>query len=141
MDEKEDFIDISDYFTATNEKEGIWYEPKVKGRGIGIEFKILGKSSDASAIANEYYEKALAEADKESDTAKRSRLEAIALAKRVAAMVIDVRGKDGKNVRYKGNQLVFSKQVVEEIMIESEPIRSDLLHTLVDTSNFTKKKG
>ena len=34
-------IDISDFFTTQKEEEGVWFEPKVKGVGIGIEFKAI----------------------------------------------------------------------------------------------------
>lgn len=133
-------VDIGDYFTTDNETSGIWYEPVVNGKGIGIEFKILGNSSDQAIMAAEQYEKDYALTEKETDVLKKTRMEAKALTKRISAMVIDIRGKDGKEIAIKGKPLVYSKENVEMILDGSKAIKSDIMKAFLDTSNFMTRK-
>lgn len=83
-------VDIADFFTTEGETNGVWYEPVVNGRGIGIEFKVLGNSSDKAIMAAETYEKDLAACEKETDIVKKSRMERDALSKRIEVMVLDL---------------------------------------------------
>ena len=133
-------IDISDFFTTDGEMNGVWYEPVVNGHGIGIEFKILGNSSDQAIVAAEQFEKDSAVAEKETDVLKKTRLEGKALTKRIASMVIDIRGKDGKEITLKGKPLVYSKENVETILDGSKAIKSDIMKAFLDTSNFMTRK-
>lgn len=133
-------IDIGDFFTTDGEMNGIWYEPVVNGKGIGIEFKILGNSSDQAIMAAEQYEKDYALSEKEKDVVKKTRLEAEALTKRISAMVIDIRGKDGKEITIKGKPLVYSKENVETILNGSKAIKSDIMKAFLDSSNFMTRK-
>ena len=128
-------IDISDFFTTDGEMNGVWYEPVVNGHGIGIEFKILGNSSDQAIMAAEQFEKDSAVAEKETNVVKKTRLEGAALNKRIAAMIVDVRGKD-----LKGKPLTYSKENVEAILDGSKAIRTDIMKAFLDSSNFMTRK-
>ncbi len=137
-------IDIADFFTSRNEEEGIWFEPKVKkdGKelGIGIEFRLLGNSSDAAVLAGELYEKELSVAEGEKDSVKKSHLERDALVKRIAAMVVDIRPKGGEEILIDGKPLSYSRQNVEAILAGSRVIRSQLLSAFMATENFMTRK-
>ena len=133
-------IDISDFFTTDGEMNGVWYEPVVNGHGIGIEFKILGNSSDQAIMAAEQFEKDSAVAEKETNVVKKTRLEGAALNKRIAAMIVDVRGKDGKEIMLKGKPLTYSKENVEAILDGSKAIRTDIMKAFLDSSNFMTRK-
>lgn len=133
-------VDIADFFTTDGEMNGVWYEPVVNGKGIGVEFKILGNSSDQAIRAAEEYEKDTAICEKESDIVKKTRLESKALTKRVAAMITDMRGKDGKEILIKGKPLSFSKEAVCEILDGSKTIKTDILKAFLDTANFMTRK-
>ncbi len=129
-------IDIADFFTIENEEQGIWYEPL----DCGIEFKLLGASSDAAVTAGEQYDKDLTAAEKEQDVVKRARLNKDALVKRLAATIVDVRGKDGVQPEIKGKPLVYSKENILAILNGSAVIRDALLKGLATKSNFMMKK-
>ena len=129
-------IDIGDFFTVDNEKQGIWYEPV----NCGIEFKILGISSDRSVTASEQYEKDLAHAEKESDPMKRKELEKEALIRRIGAVITDVRGKDGNEILMQGKPLSFSEGNINNILSSSTIIRDALLKGISTKSNFMTKK-
>ena len=136
----ENTIDIASFFTKKNEEEGIWYEPKVEGRGIGIEFKLLGKASDANTIASEVYEKETDEASKEKDAVKRRDKNDKALAKRFAAVVTDVRATEGNTVFIEGKPLTYSRETVEYILLQSSVISEDILRAFIERENFMTKK-
>lgn len=136
----ENTIDISDFFTKKNEEEGIWYEPQVEGRGIGIEFKLLGKASDANTIASEVFEKESDEASKEKDALKRKTLNDKALAKRIAAIVTDIRPVEGNSILIEGKPLTYSKETVEYILSQSSIISEDILKAFIERENFMTKK-
>lgn len=133
-------VDIADFFTAEAEANGAWYEPVVNGKGIGIEFKLLGNSSDKAIVAAEAYEKALAESEKETDIVKRSRMERDALSKRIEVMVLDIRGKDGREILIRGKPLTYSKEAVMAILDGSKPIKTELLKAFTSSETFMTRK-
>lgn len=137
-------IDIADFFTTKNESEGIWFEPKIKkdGKetGIGIEFKLLGNASDEAVLAGEQYEKDLSLAEGEKDLVRKTRMEREALVKRISAMVIDIRARQGEEIVIDGKPLTYSKANVEAILEGSRVIRSQLLAAFMDTTNFMTRK-
>lgn len=134
-------VDIADFFTTEGETNGVWYEPVVNGRGIGIEFKVLGNSSDKAIMAAETYEKDLAACEKETDIVKKSRMERDALSKRIEVMVLDIRGKDGREILIQGKPLTYSKESVMAILDGSKPIRTELLKAFTTSETFMTKKA
>lgn len=136
-------INISDFFCTTREKEGVWYEAKLgNGNGTGIEFKMLGPSSDENAIAAEAYSKRHDEIEKEKDPKKSAELQRDAVCKRIAAVITDIRGKDGAElVDDDGKEIKYSEKVIYKILDENIEIRTDLLNALFETSTFMKKKN
>ncbi len=139
-DSGKNVIDIADFFTTSREKEGVWYEPVIEDVGIGIEFKILGYSSDQNVISAEVYRKEHEAAEKETDPVKKNNMERDAVCKRIASLVTDIRGKDGNEIRIDGKPLVYSDEVVRHILYENIDIRTDLFKATLDTPNFQMKK-
>lgn len=140
MAKEEKSVDISKFFTTSNEKEGCWIEPKIKGVGIGIEFKILGLSSDEVMIAADKYDKESEKIEKESDRIKKIKMGNEARIRRIASCIVDIRGKDGAKPLINGKPLEYSKEIVEEILLESPDIRDEILAASINTENFMTKK-
>lgn len=133
-------IELSDLFTTSNEREGIWYEPKVNGSGIGVEFKILGYASDENIISADVYSKEHEAVEKEKDPKKRAILDRDVQCKRIGACIVDCRPVEGNEVTIDGEPLVYSPKLVQKILYENIEIRADLFRATIDTSNFMKKK-
>ena len=66
-------INLEDLFTEEREKEGVWFEPKIKGRPCGIEFLVTGRGTDEAVIGGERYDKALAELEDVKDPVEKTR--------------------------------------------------------------------
>ena len=60
-------LNVAKFFSKKNEEDGIWYEPKVRGVGVGFEVKVYGPNSTAAAIAQDKYQKARDEISKIED--------------------------------------------------------------------------
>lgn len=133
-------VDIADFFTTTKEREGIWYEAKVRGKPTGLMFKLLGYASDENVISAEAYRKAHEEVEKETDPAKKANLEREAVCNRLSAIITDLKSAEGKNITLKGEPLSYSKEVVHQILWESLDIRSDVFNASFDSTNFMTKK-
>lgn len=133
-------IDIADFFTTDNEVNGVWYEPKPYGKPTGIEFKLLGISSDVTVTASEQYDKEMDLAKKETDVVKRDKLETEALVRRVGAMVVDIRGKDGVVPMINGKPLTYTRENVEVILRGSRAIRNEFLKVIGSGEDFMTKK-
>lgn len=138
--EEKKVVDIADFFTTSREKEGVWYEPKVDDVGIGIEFKILGYSSDQNVISAEVYRKEHEAAEAETDPVKKNNMERDAVCKRIASLITDLRGKNGNEIKIGGKPLTYSEDAVRQILYENIDIRTDLFRATLDTPNFQMKK-
>jgi len=138
---EDEIFDISDYFTKKNEEEGVWDEIRIDGKGIGWEFKIYGASSDEAVIASEQYEKDIEAASTEGDPVKRNQLETEAVIKRLVAVIIDIRRKDGKPFLIQGKPFQNTKENIRFILEQSRVIRKGLLSSLAGNTTFMTKKG
>lgn len=139
--ETEKEVDISDFFTTDNEINGIWYEPCPYGKHTNIEFKLLGISSDVTVTAGDQYDKDMEAAKKETDPVKRDRLETEALVRRVASMVVDIRGKNGFVPKINGEPLTYTKENVKKILRGSRAIRNEFLKVIGGGEDFMTRKG
>ena len=86
MAEKE-VINLEDFFTTDNEKEGIWYEPKIGGIPCGIEFLVTGRGSDENVANSERYDKDVAGAEDIKDPVERAHKKSVLDANFVATFV------------------------------------------------------
>lgn len=138
-------VDIADFFTTTNEKEGVWYELKARDSegnpvGTGIEVLLLGYASDENAISAEVYRKEKELSDKEKDPIKKNKMEIDSVCKRIGAVIKDIRAKDGHEMLIHGEPLKYSPEIIRKILYESIDIRTDVFKATFNDANFMTKK-
>lgn len=133
-------VDIADFFSTTNEKNGIWYEVSPDGMPTGLEVLLLGGASDENVTSADVYRKEHEEAEKEKNAAKRAEMERKAVCKRLGAIIKDLRCKEGYDIKIKGEPLSYSKETVYAILWESKAIRTDIFQASFDETNFMTKK-
>lgn len=131
----ENVINVCDFFSKDNEENGKWYEAKVRGVGTGIEFKIYGPNSSAVSVAQERYQKARDEINKMEDVKAKSEATDKMLAEYAAALVCDIRGKDGQKLVNKDGSEVTVKDV-KTILYNAPVIASDIAKFETNQNNF-----
>ncbi|MBQ0112966.1 MAG: hypothetical protein KBT03_07540 [Bacteroidales bacterium] len=130
-DEINDVIDIESFFSRDNEENGIWREVKY----TGIEFKCHGPNSSKAAEADEYFRNEKAKLDENaSDNKKLDEL----YIKRLAMLVSDVRGKNGKKLTLKGKDV--TKNDIYTILFKSPVIATDLIGFVSRQENFLESE-
>ena len=141
MSEKNETINLEDYFTADAEKEGVWFEPKVNGKPCGIEFLVTGTDTEENMVNAERFNKAINELEDIKDNIeaanKRKKLEA----DRVAQFVKGVRPARGMEVYFGGKPLEYSVPMIQELCLKSPLIQAELLKFAVKTENFIRRKS
>lgn len=140
MSEKneKEIINIEDFFTVDNEKEGVWFEPKINGNPCGIEFLVTGVGTDANIAASERFEKELAKLEELKDPIERSEKRKVLDANRVAEQIKGIRPADGKNLMFNGKPLEYSVPLIQQIMLKSPLIKVEIVKFAVKTENFIK---
>lgn len=137
---EEKAINLEDFFTEDNEKEGIWFEPKIGGQPCGIEFLVTGAGTDDNLIENERYEKAMAEAEKIKDQKEKVNKKKEIDADRVAALVKSIRAVEGTKVSFGGKPLEYSPSLIKQLMLKSPLIKNAIVRFAIDTTNFIKRE-
>lgn len=140
MSEKneKEIINIEDFFTVDNEKDGVWFEPKINGNPCGIEFLVTGAGTDANIAASERFEKEMAKLEELKDPIERSEKRKILDANRVAENIKGIRPADGKNLMFGGKPLEYSVPLIQQIMLKSPLIKIEIVKFAVKTENFIK---
>ena len=133
-------INIEDFFTEDNEKEGIWFEPKIKGVPCGIEFLVTGTGTDENVAASERYEKAIAETEDIKDPLEKVKKQKEIDANRVAEFVKGIRASEGSELKYNGKPLEFSVPMVQQLMLKSPLIKMEIIKFARETANFIKRE-
>ena len=136
---KKEVIEITDFFTTSREKEGVWIEPEISGVGIGIEFKVVGQSSPKFVEAVTKYMAAHNKVLEESDVQKAYEKEVEAQCDRITDIVVDLRAKSGVKLENNGEPLTYSREIVRQIMYEITDIRDDLWEKATRSYSFMKK--
>lgn len=131
----ENVLDISKFFSKQNEEEGVWYEPKVRGVGVGFEVKVYGPNSTAASIASDKYQKARDEIDKIEDVKAKSEATDKALAEYSAALCFDIRGK-GKVKLVNKNGTPVTKDDIKDILFQSPVLATDIAKFENKQDNF-----
>ena len=136
-------IDLEDFFTEENEKNGMWHEPVIDGTPCGLEFLIIGIHTDEAAKNMEFYDglidevqnnKNISEADRDK---KLSEIDAA----RVASSTKGMRAKNGATLRKDGKEVEFSEELVKEFYFNTPIIKMDNIEFALKTSNFMKRKS
>ena len=131
-------INLEDLFTEEREKEGVWFEPKIKGKRCGIEFLLTGRSTDENVAGGERYEKALAKLDDMKDPIEKSKKQKELFANRVAEFVKGIRPAEGKELYFNGKPLEFSVPTIQKLLQQAPLITGQIFSFVTDTTNFMK---
>lgn len=133
-------LDVSRFFTKSNEEEGTWVEPVVFGELVGLEFKVLGSNSTKLAIVVDEFRSKSAEIEGLKDLEEKAKRTQKLYAESAAKRVVGIRAARGLNVVVEGKPVEYSDALIRHIFEESPEIASFIIRYSVDTSNFMKKK-
>lgn len=128
-------LNVSKFFSKQNEEDGIWYEPKVRGVGVGFEVKVYGPNSTAAAIAQDKYQKARDEIAKVEDLKAKNEATDKMLAEYAAALICDIRGMNGVELVNDDDTPVTIKDV-KNILYNAPIIASDIARFETNQNNF-----
>lgn len=128
-------LNVAKFFSKKNEEEGIWYEPKVRGVGVGFEVKVYGPNSTAAAIAQDKYQKAKDEISKVEDLKAKNEATDKMLAEYAAALVCDIRALDGKQLVNDDETPVTIKDI-KNILYNAPVLASDIARFETNQNNF-----
>lgn len=133
-------INLEDFFTDDNEKDGIWFEPKIKGIPCGFEFLVTGVGTDENIANSERFEKAMAETEDIKDPIERVKKQKVLDANRVAEFVKGIRATDGHEIYSGGKPVEYSVPLIQRIIFKSPLIKLELIRFAKDTANFIKRE-
>lgn len=133
-------IHLEDLFTMDNEKKGVWFEPKIEGRGIGIEFLVKGATTDEALADNEHYEKLYAEAREMKDSIERQKQLMEVDAERCAKLVAGIRATSDCEVDFEGKPLEYSQDFIKKLFYKSPLIKTAIVNFASKTANFINRK-
>lgn len=131
----DNIIDITKFFSRDNEENGKWYQPKVKGKECGIEFKIYGPNSNAQSVADDKFNKEKEEIDMIEDSVEKEERYKEALAKKLAAYCGDIRGANGAKLSL-GDDKEVTKKDIYDIFVNSPVIALDVMRYAARQENF-----
>jgi len=133
-------IDLEDFFTEEREKEGVWFEPKIKGKPCGIELLVTGRGTDENVVGGERYLKARAESEEIKDPVEKERRQKELFANRVAEFVKGIRAAEGSEVKYNGKPLEYSIPMIQKLFLQAPLITTAVYDFVTDTANFMKRE-
>ena len=131
-------IILENLLTEENEKEGIWFEPRINGEGCGIEFLVTGTGTDENVANAERYEKARAELEEVNDLVEKVKKQKVLYANRTAEFVKGVRAAKGCEVEFGGKPLEYSVPFIQELMLKAPLIQMEIVRFASETTNFIK---
>lgn len=127
-------IDVSKFFSLEAEENGKWFQPKVKGKECGIEFKVYGPNSNAQSIADDKFNKEKEEIDLIENASEKEMRYREALAKKLTAYCSDVRAANGEKLVINGKEV--TKSDIFEILKNAPVIALELLRYASRQENF-----
>ena len=133
-------INLEDLFTEEREKEGVWFEPKIKGVPCGIQFLVTGRSTDENVAGGERYDKALAELEDVKDPVEKSKKQKVLFANRVAEFVKGIRPAKDSELKYEGKNLEYSVPMIQKLLQQAPLITGQIFSFVTDTANFMKRE-
>lgn len=133
-------VNLENFFTDDNEKDGIWFEPKIKGIPCGFEFLVTGTGTDENIANSERFEKAMAETEEIKDPIERVKKQKVIDANRVAEFVKGIRATEGNEVFSDGKPVEYSVPLIQKILLKSPLIKLELIKFAKDTANFIKRE-
>ena len=137
---EKEVINIEDFFTEDNERNGIWFEPKINNIPCGIEFLVTGTGTDENVVASERFDKELAKLEDLKDPIEKSKQKKVLDANRVAEFVIGIRSAGDKEVLFGGKPLEYSVPLIQQILQKSPLIKIEIVKFAMNTANFIKRE-
>lgn len=129
----DNFIEFSKYFSRTNEEEGKWFEPEVKGQKCGLKFKVNGPNSTAASVANDIFDKAREQIETIEDAKEKDEAFTKALVNKVLGIVSDIE-PSGKPVVINGK--MATKEDLLLILTQAPVITLQILKFSQQQNNF-----
>ena len=133
-------INIEDFFTESNEKNGMWHEPVFDGVPCGLEFLIIGIHSREAMERMEYYDNLLEQLDPSMPEEERDLKEREIDAERVASLTKDMRATNGEDIMIDGKKVVFDKEFIKRLYMEAPLFKMDNIEFALKSSNYMNKK-
>lgn len=138
--ENKKIVNLEDFFTDVNEREGVWHEPIIDNIPLGLEFLLVGVHPEESI-------KKMDELDKKSDEIRNSdksdeeKEEALKWldAERVAVLTKDIRSTDGSELMIKGKPFKFSEEAAKELYYHNAELKMECVDFVLKSSNFIKR--
>lgn len=133
-------VNIEDFFTVDNAKEGIWFEPKIGRVGCGFEFLVTGATTDEAMADDEHYSKLYSEAEEIKDPIERKAKQMKVDAERCARLVKGIRAAEDCVVKSEGTDIEYSVPLIEKIFLKSPEIKKAVVNFATDNLNFIKRE-
>ena len=130
-------INIEDFYTEENEKNGVWHEPVIDGEPCGVEFLLIGIHSEEAIKNMDKYDEILNNAKEE----EREEMERDIDAARVASLTKGVRGANGEKILVEGKEVEFDFEFIKKLYLNAPLIKMDNIEFAIKTSNFMKKSS
>lgn len=134
-------VHIEDLFTSENEEKGIWIEPVINGKGIGIELLVVGGGTDEAMADDEHYESLYTEAEQIKDPIQRKHKQMEVDAERCARLVKGIRPAKNCDVDFGGKEIEYSVPFIEELFLKSPLIKKYVATFASKTANFIKRES
>lgn len=138
MDKK--VVNIEDFYTEVNEREGVWHEPIIDNIPCGLEFLLIGiHCEEAVRKMAEIDDKTQlvrdSEASDEEKEVKLNELDAL----RVAVLTKDIRSSDGAELMLNGKPFKFSEENAMVLFNNCPVLKMDCVDFVLKSSNFIKR--
>lgn len=134
-------INIENFYTDVNEREGVWHEPVFNGKKWGIQLLLIGiHSEEAEKLMDEYDKKsdAIRDDKKLSEEDKFKKLEELD-AERMASLCKGIRASNDAELVRDGKPLEFSIEVVKTLFLNSSALKMDCVDFVLNSANFVKE--
>lgn len=135
----EETFEISDLFTKEQEDNGVWYEPEVKGRPLGIKFKVIGnESAEGSVIINSLM-KEIDKIKSLENTKEKAEKERQITARYISKLVKDMEATR-EGILLHGKPVKYNEDNVYDIFYNALYICNDVYAFSRKSINFIREK-
>ena len=134
-------IKIENFYTDVNECEGVWHEPVLGGKKLGIKLLLIGiHSEEAEKLMDEYDKKSDAVRDdkKLSEEDKFKKLEELD-AERIASLCKGIKASDEAELTMNGKPFEFSIEVAKNLFLNSSALKMYCVDFVLNSANFVKE--
>lgn len=135
----EEIFEISDLYTKEQEDNGVWFEPDIKGRPLGIKFKVIGEGSAEGTVIINALIKELEKIKSMENTPEKADKERQITAKHISKLVKDMEATR-EGVRLHGQPLKYNQDNVYDIFYNALYICNEVYAFVRKSTNFIKEK-